>query len=115
MLSQPFIIPAGIFLSLALPLILGLIPPNRVYGVRTTETLADERLWYPVNRYAGWTLVLSSLVYLGVAWLLPSSAGGETDLGRWALHLGAFAGPLALSLLLIRNYVKRLRSGGGRL
>jgi uncharacterized membrane protein len=50
MLSQPFFVPASIILLLALPLILGLIPPNRIYGVRTAETLADKSLWYQVNR-----------------------------------------------------------------
>ncbi len=49
MISQPFFIPAIIFLVAALPLILALIPPNRIYGVRTPETLNDPQLWYQVN------------------------------------------------------------------
>jgi hypothetical protein len=107
MFSQPFFVPASILLLVALPLILGLIPPNRIYGVRTVETMADKSLWYQVNRYGGWALVVSSLIYLGIAWIFPSVVAGETDLGRWALHLGAFAGPLLISLLLIRSYVRK--------
>lgn len=106
MLNQPFFVPASIILLLALPLILGLIPPNRVYGVRTVQTLADKHLWYQVNRYGGWALLISSLIYLGVAWLFPSTVADEVDPGRWALHLGAFAGPLIINLLLLRGYMK---------
>ena len=107
MLSQPFGIPATIIALLALPLVVGLIPPNRIYGVRTAETLGDKGLWYRVNRYGGGTFLVSSLIYLSIAWLIPGSASGETDFGRWLLHLLAFAGPLAISLLLINRYMKQ--------
>jgi uncharacterized membrane protein len=107
MLNQPFFVPASIMLLLALPLVFDLIPPNRVYGVRTVKTLADKDLWYRVNRYAGWCLILSSIIYLGTAFLFPSVVAGETDLGRWVVHVVAFAGPLIISLLAIQNGLKR--------
>ncbi len=107
MLHQPFFIPACITLLLALPLTLGLIPPNRLYGVRTTTTLADKRRWYDANRYAGWTLLGAGLFYLAIAAFWPSTTAGNTDLGRWLVHLGAFAGPLLVSLLLIRRHLQR--------
>ena len=107
MVSQPFFIPAIIILVLVIPLILGLIPPNRLYGVRTLETLADKQLWYRTNRYGGWALLISSLFYLFVAALFPSVIAGETLFGRWILHLVAFVGPLALSLILIRQYLRQ--------
>jgi hypothetical protein len=107
MFSEPFFIPAGIILLLALPLILGLITPNRIYGVRTVETLSDQQRWYRVNRFGGLALSVSSLLYLAVAALFPSVVAGETLLGRWMVHLGVFAVPLAISLLLIRSYLKQ--------
>ncbi|HLO33107.1 MAG TPA: SdpI family protein [Anaerolineales bacterium] len=107
MFNQPFFIPAIVIVVLTLPLILGLIPPNRIYGIRTVETLVDKQRWYQANRYGGWTLLVSSLIYLGVAAFFPSVLAGETDPGRWIIHLGAFAGPLIISLVLIRRYVKR--------
>lgn len=106
MISQPFFIPAIIFLVAALPLILALIPPNRIYGVRTPETLNDPQLWYQVNRYGGWALLVSSLFYLVVAAVFPSVVAEETLFGRWLVHLGAFAGPLISSLVLIRRFIK---------
>ena len=108
MQHQPFFIPASILLLLALPLILGAIPPNRFYGVRTAVTLADRRRWYSANRYAGWTLVGASLFYLAIAARWPSVTAGTTDLGRWALYVAAFAGSLLISLLLIRRHLKRM-------
>jgi hypothetical protein len=108
MLDQPFFIPASILLILALPLILGLIPPNRVYGIRTAKALTDKRVWYQVNRFGGWIVLASSLFYLAVAWRFPSVIAGETDFGRWLLHVGAFVGPLIVGLSLMRGYAKQL-------
>jgi uncharacterized membrane protein len=107
MSSQSFFIPAILILVAALPLILALIPPNRAYGVRTPETLDNPQLWYQVNRYGGWALLVSSLFYLVVAAVFPSTIAGETLFGRWIIHLGAFAGPLYVSLILIRNQLKQ--------
>lgn len=112
MLYQPFFAPASIILLLALPLLLDLIPPNCFYGVRTPATLADQRCWYDTNRYAGWTLVGASLFYLAIAVFWPSTNTGATDFGRWLLHLGGFVGPLLVSLLLIRKYLRRFYSRG---
>jgi uncharacterized membrane protein len=108
MRNQPFIIPAILFLLLSLPPLAGLLPPNRFYGVRTPVTLADRRLWNNVNRFAAVALLISSLIYLLTAALLPCSVSGRTDMGLWSLHLLAFAGPLLTSLLLIRRRLRRL-------
>jgi uncharacterized membrane protein len=39
------------------PLILKLVPPNAIYGVRTEKALSREDVWYEVNRFGGWSLV----------------------------------------------------------
>jgi uncharacterized membrane protein len=45
---------AGLLLAvLAIPLIFGKVPPNPIYGMRTSVTLSDPKLWYPANRYTG--------------------------------------------------------------
>jgi uncharacterized membrane protein len=51
-----------IFALLSLPLILGKVPPNGVYGYRTPATLADEALWYDANAYFGRRCLLASLL-----------------------------------------------------
>jgi SdpI/YfhL protein family len=108
MLRQPFSIPALLILILSLPLILGLIPRNRVYGVRMSKTLSDDTVWYRANRFAGWTLLLASTIYLVIAVVAPNPSPPRDSLLIWLLHLGAFVGPLIASLLLVRSYVERL-------
>ena len=39
--------------GLSVPLILGKIPPNGLYGFRLRGTLENPEIWYRVNAYAG--------------------------------------------------------------
>lgn len=52
---------AGLFLLLAIPLILRKIPRNSLYGFRTLKTLKSDRVWYEANFFFGWGMVFSSL------------------------------------------------------
>ncbi len=106
LLRQPFAVPALAFIVVSLPLILGLAPPNRFYGVRTAKTMADPVVWRKVNRVAGALLALSGAVYLLFAASAPAADG--RDFGRWARHLAAFAAPLILALAGARVYSRRL-------
>ena len=108
MLHQPFTIPAMLFFLLAIPLILRLIPPNRGYGIRTAKTLAHPDIWYRANRFGGWAILLSSALYLVVVLIVPNPPPPNDQLLIWLLHLGAFIGPLIVSLVLTQRYVKRL-------
>jgi uncharacterized membrane protein len=45
-----------VILILGIPLLLGKVPPNSLYGLRTQKTLDDEQIWYQANRFAGATL-----------------------------------------------------------
>lgn len=101
----PFVIPSFIFLLISVPLVLGWIPQNRFYGVRTRKTLSDKRVWLAVNKLAGRLIITSSLVYLSIAALVPSSS--DITSSSWWVHLGGFVLPLAASFLLIRSYAKR--------
>jgi len=102
----PFVIPSFILLLISVPLVLGRIPRNRFYGVRTRKTLSDERVWLAVNRLAGRLVIASSLIYLSIAALVPYSSD-ITSAGWWS-HLCSFVLPLAASFLMIHFYVKRL-------
>ncbi|HEY2988139.1 MAG TPA: SdpI family protein [Candidatus Binatia bacterium] len=50
---------ALIFL-LGIPLVLKLVPPNRIYGFRTPTTLSRPDVWYRVNVFAGYALMLAA-------------------------------------------------------
>jgi cytochrome bd-type quinol oxidase subunit 2 len=106
MTTQPFAIPAAAFLLLAVPLVLGLIPRNRFYGVRTAKALEDDRVWYPVNRVAGVAVMLASGVYGAVAVALPYDRSARDDLSTWAVHLAAFVVPIVLGLSVATRYAR---------
>ena len=46
-----------IMAAVALPMVLGKVPPNRIYGFRTPKTLSSPNIWYPANRIAGWLMI----------------------------------------------------------
>jgi uncharacterized membrane protein len=105
---QPFVIPAILMLVVALPLILGLIPPNRGYGIRTPKTMSNAEVWYRANRAGGWMLLLDGTLYLVIAAFVPNQPPPRDSLLIWLLHLSTFLGSLIVSLLLIQRYIKRL-------
>ncbi|MBT9589073.1 hypothetical protein IV102_37415 [bacterium] len=53
--------------------------------MRTPKTIGNTEVWYPVNRRAGVLLILSSLLYLGVAALCPQH--GRADFSTWVASL----------------------------
>jgi len=103
MFTQPFAIPALILFIVAVPLVTGLIPRNRLYGFRTRRTLASDAAWYRVNRFAGFSIILASAVYAAVAVARPY----DRDFSVWLLHLAAFAIPLVLAILMSGWYSRR--------
>ena len=46
---------------ISIPLILKRVPPNSLYGFRTSRTLADRDLWFRVNHFVGWALLIASM------------------------------------------------------
>jgi hypothetical protein len=108
MLSQPFAIPALLLLIVAVPLVLGVIPRNRLYGFRTKKTLSDDGVWYPVNRFAGVAILIASSVYALAAVTWPYDRATPDNFSIWLLHLAAFAGPLVIGLIAAGSYSKRL-------
>ena len=55
---------------ISVPLILGRIPPNGLYGFRVRKTVDNPGIWYPVNRYTGKWLFAASLCLVLTAVLL---------------------------------------------
>lgn len=108
MLTQPFAIPAAIFFLLAMPLVLGLIPRNRFYGMRTPKALSDDGVWYPVNRVSGVVIMIASGVYGAVSMTYPYDRAASDNFSTWALHLLAFLGPILAALGITVWYAKRI-------
>jgi uncharacterized membrane protein len=85
---------------LGLPLALKLVPPNRVYGF-ATDALANRALWFRVNRFAGWSLVVAGAVSAFIFMQFPDGA-----LGAPAYEIGVFVVPLLIALVATGIYVK---------
>lgn len=51
-----------LILVLGVPLILEIVEPNTLYGVRTDQTLSDENSWYHLNSLAGWGMLASGIL-----------------------------------------------------
>jgi uncharacterized membrane protein len=108
MTRQPFFFPAFLIGIAAIPLILGLVPRNRTYGFRTSKTLPDDGVWYRSNRFGGWALIFSSVIYLMVAKICPALKPRDANFSLWLLHLGAFVLPLIASVILTLRYARNL-------
>ena len=75
-------------IGLAIPLIRRRVKPNSLYGLRTSDTFADEWVWYEANAASGRDLLKLALVQL---------AGLFLPLLFWPLNLGYYVvGNLAL-------------------
>jgi uncharacterized membrane protein len=57
-----FLFSGALLAVLSVPLIMGKIPPNGLYGFRVKKTMENPHVWYPVNRYGGKWLLAAGLV-----------------------------------------------------
>jgi len=108
MINQPFAIPSAIIGVAAIPMLLELVPRNRIYGVRTQKTLSEDRIWIAANRVAGWLFLASSVIYLVFSAIWPMEGTKDPRFGLWAFHLCVFAMPLFVSVVVTICYTRRL-------
>lgn len=104
-----FLVPCGIIAAASIPLMLNIVPPNRVYGFRTRQTLADRKLWFRANRYAGCALFIASGLSAGIFAIRPEYASGRSLAG-----FVTFVGPLIIAVLASFAYVRRIGDCGAR-
>ncbi|MBF0517709.1 MAG: SdpI family protein [Nitrospirae bacterium] len=106
--EQPFIVPATILFIIAIPLIIDIIPRNRLYGVRTLKTLSDDEYWYKGNRFGGWAILITSLIYMLTAIIFPYNKASIDNFPVWQIHFGALVVSLLAGLLITGLYIKKL-------
>jgi len=108
MTAQPFQIPAILILIASIPLVIGIVPRNRVYGIRTCKTLSDDSVWYPANRFGGWALIISCLFYLLLSALMPYNKNQQDNFSIWTIHFISFLLLLAAAITITLLYVRKL-------
>ena len=92
----PLLLACAVTALVSIPLILRRVPPNSLYGFRTPRTLADRNLWFRVNHFAGWALLIASMGSAALILLLPPP---PTAL--------LFVVPLGLALVASLVYLRR--------
>ena len=102
-----YVVPLVVVAS-SIPMILGKVPPNRIYGFRTARTLSSPEVWYPANRVAGWFMVAAAVVSicfnLALWWIFP-----EWPLEKMTSWMtGGSLIPLLIALLASFIYLRRL-------
>ena len=95
------LVPCVLVLVASIPLILGLVPPNRLYGFRTERTLANRDLWFRANRFAGCALFIAAGTSAALFMARPEYASGRSIEG-----LFMFLGPLAIGLVASFIYLR---------
>jgi uncharacterized membrane protein len=95
-------VPSAIIAVGSIPLMLNLVPPNRVYGFRTPRTLANRDLWFRANRFAGCAFFIASAASAGVFAVHPGYASGRSLAG-----LAVFLTPLGAALVASVAYARR--------
>lgn len=103
---------SGLLLSaLSIPLILGHVPPNCVYGFRVPATLRAPELWYPANRHAGkWLSITGAVISLSavILYLVPGMNVDTYALAALAVTLIGLGAAVTSSLVLL-NKLQRSR------
>ncbi len=92
-------------MMVSVPLILGRVRPNRIYGVRTRKTLGDEKIWYQANAYGGRLFFVTGLVQLVAVVALFCVPRLRGDLVSYSLACEAviLGGILVACVLVIRR------------
>lgn len=98
---------AAITALIALPLALRKIPRNRLYGIRTRRTLADDRVWYETNAYGGRCLIVASGVTIATLVILYGLTPLPQDLLVPA-GLVAFVVPSLVAAILAVRHAGRI-------
>lgn len=97
-----FLILCAIIAAAAVPLMLRLIPPNPIYGIRTRRTTSDSATWFMVNQVAG----ASFLIAAGIAAILIVLYSGTLLKSGWAqlmMMIVVFGAAVAVTLVYERR------------
>ena len=98
----------GVFaVLLSIPLILRVVPMNRIYGIRVREAFVSDRNWYQINSFGGVLILAFGLFLLGFGYFGREYAPPPTSL--WAPVF--LAVPLVLLVpvvALIKFFARRL-------
>ncbi|CUS06036.1 membrane protein of unknown function [Candidatus Promineifilum breve] len=94
--------------ALSVPMLLDKVPPNPWYGFRVPSTLADETLWYKINRHMARWLLLTGILTAVAAVVLYRWGKLSVDTYAW-LCLLVFAVPFTMGAISSWRYLQQLK------
>ena len=97
-----FLTASAVVAAAGLPLALGFVPPNRLYGVRTARILADAQLWYRANRFAGLAFMAAGALSVCIFVVAPELASGRSFGGLLIIMV-----PLLIAFAAIAVYLRK--------
>jgi uncharacterized membrane protein len=92
---------------LSLPLLLGKVGPNALYGFRVSRTLNDPRVWDATNRFAARRLIAAAVSIMAAAVALYFVPGVSLDVYALAC-LGVFAVVFTVGLVQSVRYMRSI-------
>lgn len=98
----------GLWLPLALivvsiPLVMGVVPPNWIYGLRTAKTMSNPQIWYEANRHAGANLIVAGVWTMVLCGGIAGRFGAKATVFLPLVLLVMVLGSAAVSLLQLRK------------
>ena len=93
---------------MAIPLLIGLVPPNRWYGFRTPKTRSSREIWRKANRASASYLIAAVVLATAFnAFLLATRSGSpQHDLLPWMA--GSIIVAILIAVLCSAAYLRRL-------
>ena len=85
------IVSSLVLLAVGLPMALGKVPPNPIYGVRLPVTFRSRAAWDAANTHYGWWLIAAGAGSLPVILIIWAGGFGEPAIFVW---LGALVVPI---------------------
>lgn len=101
---------ALLFLVLGIPLMLGKVKRNSLYGARFPATMADDRVWDVVNRKTGFVFVSGGTV-AGIVDLLAVAGVVTRDVGQYVV--GALMAYILIASVWLWRYSERVARDTG--
>ena len=100
-----------LFIALGVPLMLRRVKPNVWYGLRSRDTLTDERLWFDANARLGRDQILLGVGLLVLAWALPWWLGISEEIYLTLCTAWVLLGTLTMCLVNWRR-ARRAKGAG---
>ena len=95
---------ATLIIVLAGPLVLGKVPPNRLYGLRTPKTLSNPQIWYAANYRAGVNLIAAAVLAI----VACAALGWWNRALAQTVNMGVVVGLALLATIASLRQVRRL-------